>query len=159
MSVQTSICSCTITNTVLWSIFCRGTWTESVILPLGFLRDVLKHAVMSSVLWREKKLEMDEWTVITSDYDTWRHLSVKKDILKHLSLSLNIFSKDQQRSHKKIKIRINEGINRDSNVLHSLIRQKCGTARDYGKGEGVVVDLLPGVDSSGASIPSGSMEP
>lgn len=57
------------------------------------------------------------------------------------------------------KNKINEGINWDSNVLHSLITQKRGAARDYGKGEGVVVDLLPGVDSSGASIPSGSMEP
>lgn len=45
-------------------------------------------------------------------------------------------------------------------VEKSLIEQKCGIAgKDGGKKRrGGAVDLLPGVDSSGASIPSGSME-
>lgn len=44
-------------------------------------------------------------------------------------------------------------------VEQSLIKQKCGIAgRDGKEGGGVVVDLLPGVDSSGASIPSSSVE-
>lgn len=45
-------------------------------------------------------------------------------------------------------------------LLLSLIKQRYGLARSKGKdrGGGVPVDPLPGVDSSGVAIPSGSME-